>query len=67
MNCNQIDLATHSEKNLQYVPEMCQNGQNCYSLNQKKSSKREFKISSLVRQMDRKNTEKKGKLLLKFR
>ena len=37
INYSQIDLATDSEKKLQYVLKMCQNGQNCYFMNQKRS------------------------------
>ena len=50
---------------LQYVLKMCQSGQKCYFLNQKKVKQkdREYKNSSLVSQIDRKNTKEKSKLL----
>ena len=36
INYSQIDLATDSEKKLQYVLTMCQNGPNCYLLEPKR-------------------------------
>ena len=60
-------MATDSEKKLQYVLKMCQNGQKCYFLNQKKLKQkdREHKNSSLIGQIDCKNTKEKSNLLLK--
>ena len=60
-------MATDSEKKLQYPLKMCQNGQKCYFLNQKKSEKKDsdYKKSSLVGQIDCKNTKEKSKLLVK--
>ena len=66
-NYSQIDLATGSEEKLQYVLKMCQNGQMWYFLNQKKGNQKdsEYRISSLVGQIDCKNTKEKSKLLVK--
>ena len=49
-NYSQIHLATDLEQKIQYVLKMCQNGQNCYFLNQKKVKQKdsEHKISSLI-------------------
>ena len=59
-------LVTDSEKVLQYVLKMCQNGRRGYLLNQKKSeTKRWYKNSSLEGQIDRTNTKEKSKLLVK--
>ena len=60
-------MATDSGKKLQYVLKMCQNGQKCYFLNQKKMKQKdsEYKNSSLVGQIDCKNTKEKSKLLAK--
>ena len=67
INYSRIDLATDSEKKLQYVVKICRNGQKCYFLNQKKSEKKdsEYKKSSLVGQIDCKNTKEKSELLVK--
>ena len=53
-------------KNLQYVVKICQNGQRCYFLNQKKVKQKDSKYnnSSLVGQIDCKNTKGKSKLLV---
>ena len=61
-------MATDSEQKLQYVLKLCQNGQKCYFLNQKKVEQKdcEYKTSSLVGQIDCKNTKQKSKLLVKF-
>ena len=60
-------MAPDSEKKLGYVLKMCQNGQECYFLNQKKVKQkdREYKNSSLVGQIDCKITKEKRKLLVK--
>ena len=60
-------MATDSEKKLQYVLKMCQNGQKCYFGTEKKVKLKnsEYKNSSLVSQIDRKNTKEKSKLLVK--
>ena len=67
INYSQSDLATDSEKKVQYVPKMCQNGQNCYFLNRKKVKQRdrEYKNSFPVGQIDCKNTKENSKLLVK--
>ena len=60
-------MATDLEKRLQDVQKVCQNGQKCYFLNQKKLKQkdREHKNSSLIGQIDCKNTKGKRKLLVK--
>ena len=67
INYSQIDLATDSEKKVQCVLKICQKGQKCYFLNQKKVKQKdsEYKNSSLVGQVDCKNTKEKSKLLVK--
>ena len=54
-------MTTDSGKKLQYVLKMCQNGQKCYFLNQKKVKQKdsEYKNFSLVGQIDCKNTKEK--------
>ena len=67
INYSPIDLVTDSEKKLQYVLKMCQNGRKCYFLNQKKVKQKdsEHKISCLIGQNDCKNTKEKSKLHVK--
>ena len=66
-NYSQIDLATDSEKKLQYVLKMCQNGQKCYSGTEKKVKLKdsEYNKSSLVGQIDQEIAKEKSKLLVK--
>ena len=66
INYSQINLATDSEKTLQYVLKMCQNGQICYFLNQKKVKQRDrkYRNSSLVDPIDCKNTKERENYLL---
>ena len=60
-------MATASERKLQYVLKMCQNGQKWYFLNHKKVKKKDsnYKSSSLAGQIGCKNTKEKSKLLVK--
>ena len=62
-----MDLATDSEKKLQYVVKMCQKGQRGYFLNKKKVKQKDssYKNSFLPGQIDCKNTKEKSKLLIK--
>ena len=68
INYSQIDLATDAENKLQSVVKMCQNGQKCYLVNQKKVKQKDsdIKISSAVGEIDRKIRKKKIKLLPKW-
>ena len=60
-------MATDSERKLQYVLKMCQNSQKCYFQTEKKVKLKdsEYKKSSLVGQIDCKNTKEKRKLVVK--
>ena len=60
-------MAADSEKKLQYVLKICRSGQKCYLLKQKKVKQKdnEYKNSSVVGQIDCKNTKKKRKVLVK--
>ena len=60
-------MATDSEKKLQYVLKMCQNGQKCYFGTEKKVKLKdsEYKKSSLVGQIDQEIAKEKSKLLVK--
>ena len=66
-NYSQIDLETDSEKKVQNVLQVCQNGQKCYFLNQKKVKQKDskYKKSSLAGQSNCKSTKEKSKLLVK--